>query len=39
MLEKTEKICERQKKGKPDNCALCKELDKEAYLMCELKGR
>lgn len=31
--------CERQRKGKPDNCALCKELDKEAYRRCVIKGR
>ena len=34
-----EDVCERQKMGKPDNCALCKELDKEAYKRCEIKGR
>ena len=39
MLEKTEESCERQKKGKPDNCALCRELDKEAYSQCKIKER
>lgn len=37
MLE-TE-TCERQKIGKPDNCALCKELDKEAYKRCNVMYR
>ena len=38
MLQETCESCERQKKGKPDNCSLCKELDKEAYKNCKTKG-
>lgn len=34
-----QEACERQKMGKSDNCALCKELDNEAYKRCNVKGR
>ena len=34
-----EEACKRQKMGKPDNCALCRELDKEAYSQCKIKER
>ena len=34
-----EDACERQKKGKTDNCALCKELDKNIYKQCKIRER
>lgn len=33
-----EKSCERQKKGMPDNCALCKALNKRLYELCDRRG-
>lgn len=36
MSEKLEK-CERQKKGMPDNCALCRELNKKEYSKCKVR--
>ena len=34
-----EQACERQKKGMADNCAICKELNREIYRNCKLKNR
>lgn len=33
-----EKSCERQKMGMPDNCALCKALNKRLYELCDRRG-
>lgn len=34
-----EEACERQKMGMADNCAICKELNKEAYKNCDKRYR
>lgn len=31
--------CGRQKKGMPDSCALCKEVNTEIYKSCNTKGK
>lgn len=32
-------ICERQKKGMTDSCALCKEVNVAIYESCNTKGK
>jgi hypothetical protein len=38
-MKNKETSCGRQIKGMPDNCALCRELSKNIYYVCVVRGK